>query len=102
MLVIVADNGADDRPDPKTLKGFIMPSSIGLNYLPGVWREWRESKSWGVLMSDHPSLILDETLDLACIETQVSTGIPEPDERDCELLSWEGGEPFGRIHVPVL
>lgn len=39
MLVVVADNGPDDRPDPKTLKGFIMPSSIGLNYAPGVWRE---------------------------------------------------------------
>jgi allantoicase len=46
--------------------------------------------------------MLDETVDLACVETQVSTGIPDPDPRDCELLQWNGEEVFGRILVPVL
>ena len=52
-------------------------------------------------MTDHPSLILDETVDLACVETQVSTGIPEADERDCELVEWED-EPLGKVAVPLL
>jgi len=53
------------------------------------------------LIIDHPSLVLDETLDLACVETQVSTGIPEADERDCELLEFEE-EPLGKVNVPLL
>lgn len=48
-------------------------------------------------------LVLDSTLDLACVETQISTGVREdPDERDCELIQLEGGEVFGRIAVPPL
>lgn len=39
MLVLVADNGADDRPDPSTIKAFIVPSSVGINYAAGTWRE---------------------------------------------------------------
>ena len=54
-----------------------------------------------VLTPDHPVLILDETLDLACVETQISTGVSESDERDCELLEYED-EPFGRVAVPLL
>ncbi|ORY21974.1 galactose-binding domain-like protein [Naematelia encephala] len=86
MLVVVAKNGSDDRPDPSTIKAFIMPTNTGLNYHAGVWH--------------HPTLILDAPIDLACVETQISTGIPEPDERDCELLSWEGQEVFGKVAVP--
>ncbi|WWD18333.1 allantoicase [Kwoniella shandongensis] len=88
FLVIVAENGPDDRPDPKTLKSFIMPANMGLSYSPGVWH--------------HPVLVLDSTLDLACVETQISTGVHEADERDCELLSWEGAEVFGKVDVPEL
>ena len=39
MLVIVALNGPDDRPDPSTLKAFRCPSSIGISYHRGAWRE---------------------------------------------------------------
>ncbi|WVR06223.1 allantoicase [Kwoniella sp. DSM 27419] len=88
FLVIVAQNGADDKPDPATIRSFIMPANTGLSYAPGVWH--------------HPVLILDSTLDLACIETQISTGVHDVDERDCELLEWEGEEVFGRIAVPML
>lgn len=82
-----------------------MESSTGLSYAAGTWRKFstirvEESKADGI---DHPVLVLDSTLDLACIETQVSTGVgEEPDARDCELLSWEGAEVFGRIAVPEL
>ncbi|KAK6908360.1 allantoicase [Kwoniella mangroviensis CBS 8507] len=89
FLVIVADNGPDDKPDPKTLQSFILPPNMGLSYAPGVWH--------------HPVLILDSTIDLACVETQISTGLHgETDDRDCELLSWEGQKVFGRVAVPSL
>ena len=38
FLVIVAQNGADDRPDPKTIQAFMMQGSMGLSYAPGIWR----------------------------------------------------------------
>lgn len=49
MLVIVAKNGADDKPDPKTLQAFIMPSSVGISYDAGIWRKFQseESEGWG-------------------------------------------------------
>jgi allantoicase len=50
---------------------------------------------------DHPVLILDSTLDLACVETQVHTGVRESDARDCELLEFQGDEVFGRVAVPL-
>lgn len=50
---------------------------------------------------DHPVLILDSTLDLACVETQLHTSLHETDPRDCELLEWDGDEVFGRIAVPL-
>ncbi|ORX40249.1 allantoicase [Kockovaella imperatae] len=84
MLVIVALNGKDDRPDPKTVKAFRVPSSIGISYHQGIWH--------------HPVLVVDQTMDLACVETQISTGIPEPDPRDCEVLQVD--EPWGIIAVP--
>ncbi|WWC88844.1 allantoicase [Kwoniella dendrophila CBS 6074] len=88
FLVIVAENGPDDKPDPKTLKSFILPPNMGLAYSPGTWH--------------HPVLILDSTIDLACVETQISTGQFDSDERDCELLSWEDEQVFGIIDVPTL
>ncbi|WVF69308.1 allantoicase [Kwoniella sp. CBS 6097] len=88
FLVIVAKAGSDGKPDPSTLKSFIMPPDTGLSYAPGVWH--------------HPVLILDSTIDLACVETQISTGVHDTDERDCELISWEGKEVFGKIAVPSL
>jgi ureidoglycolate hydrolase len=44
MLIIVADNGPDDRPDPKTIKSFVMESNMGVSYAPGVWREYSISR----------------------------------------------------------
>jgi len=53
------------------------------------------------MFSDHPMLVLDATLDLACVETQISTGLLESDERDCELLEFSD-EAFARVAVPLL
>ncbi|OWZ72791.1 allantoicase [Cryptococcus neoformans] len=86
FLVIVAKNGPDDRPDPSTLQSFLLPAHQGLSYSPGTWH--------------HPVLVLDSTLDLMCVETQIATGMHDSDGRDCELLSWEGEEVFGRVAVP--
>ncbi|BEJ17185.1 hypothetical protein CspHIS471_0605860 [Cutaneotrichosporon sp. HIS471] len=86
FLVVVADNGPDDRPDPKTLKAFIMESGTGLNYRAGVWH--------------HPVLTVDACLDLACIETQVSTGeFGKTYEPDCELIEYD--RPIGQVNVPT-
>lgn len=39
FLVVVAETGPDDRPDPATLKTFVMESGTGLNYKAGTWRK---------------------------------------------------------------
>ncbi len=103
FLVVVAQNTPEGRPDPKTLKSFLMPSSVGLSYAPGVWRKYCGPPTGHAVdaITDHPVLILDSTLDLACVETQLHTGLHETDPRDCELLEWDGDEVFGRIAVPL-
>ncbi|CAK9784156.1 hypothetical protein CC85DRAFT_324978 [Cutaneotrichosporon oleaginosum] len=87
FLVVVADNGPDDRPDPATVKSFIMESGTGLNYRAGVWH--------------HPVLVLDAPLDLACVETQVSTGeFGKTYAADCELIEYP--EAVAVVNVPAL
>jgi len=39
-LVVVAHNGADDRPDMKTLRAFLADTAQGISYNPGVWRTY--------------------------------------------------------------
>lgn len=39
-LVVVAQNGADDRPDMKTLRAFLANTTQGISYNPGVWRTY--------------------------------------------------------------
>ncbi|WVQ72811.1 allantoicase [Cryptococcus sp. DSM 104548] len=88
FLVIVAPDhpSIPNTPDPNKVEAFLLPAHQGLSYRAGVWH--------------HPVLVLDETMDLACVETQVATGVVDSDERDCELVSWEGEEVFGRVLVP--
>lgn len=40
--MVVAKNGPDDRPDPSTLRSFIMESSCGLSYAAGTWRKYTD------------------------------------------------------------
>jgi ureidoglycolate lyase len=36
-LVLVAEHGADDRPDIATLRAFRVPGDVGLNYAANTW-----------------------------------------------------------------
>ncbi|KAI8384224.1 galactose-binding domain-like protein [Radiomyces spectabilis] len=76
-LVIVALNGADDRPDLSTLKAFIATSKQGINYREGVWH--------------HPMVVLEHEADFACIVHE--SGIPED---DCNVVDIKETV----IHVP--
>jgi len=67
-LVVVAHNGADDRPNMKTLRAFLAGATQGISYDPGVWHQ--------------PMTVLGGTLDLACVETQVGDGCA----MDCEVI----------------
>lgn len=39
-LVVVAQNGEDDKPDFKTLRAFLASSAQGIVYKTGLWRKW--------------------------------------------------------------
>lgn len=72
-VVIVAENGSDDRPDPSTIRAFLCETNQGINYRAGVWH--------------HPMLVVgDGAIDLACVETQITH---KADKRDCELLEFK-------------
>jgi ureidoglycolate lyase len=36
-LVLVAEHGANDRPDPATLRAFRVPGDVGINYAADIW-----------------------------------------------------------------
>jgi ureidoglycolate lyase len=36
-LVLVAEHGADDRPDVATLRAFRVPGDVGINYAANTW-----------------------------------------------------------------
>lgn len=72
-VVIVAEGGPDDRPDPSTIRAFLCETNQGVNYRAGVWH--------------HPMLVVgDGAIDLACVETQITH---KADKRDCELLEYD-------------
>ncbi|CAE6449136.1 unnamed protein product [Rhizoctonia solani] len=58
-LVIVALNGADDKPDLSTLRAFVASTAQGISYNMGVWH--------------HPMISLETTIDFCCVETQIGT-----------------------------
>lgn len=68
FLVVVALNGADDKPDMSTLKAFIATSKQGINYHQGVWH--------------HPMVALDHPTDFACFVHE--SGVPED---DCHVVA---------------
>ncbi|KAG6920311.1 hypothetical protein DXG01_005080 [Tephrocybe rancida] len=70
-LVVVAQNGANDRPDTSTLRAFVATAAQGIVYNTAIWHQ--------------PMTVLDKTeqeLDLACVETQIGNG----SNADCEIL----------------
>ncbi|KAI8967048.1 ureidoglycolate hydrolase, partial [Mycotypha africana] len=62
-LVVVALNGADDKPDMSTLKAFFATSEQGINYRNGVWH--------------HPMVALDAATDFVVVVHE--SGVPEDD-----------------------
>lgn len=82
-VIIVAENGEDDRPDPRTLQAFLCSASQGVNYTQGVWH--------------HPMLSVGGTIDFACVETQTGE---DGEEMDCQLLEFE--EAIGTVDIPAL
>ena len=43
MVVVVALNGKDDKPDVGTMRAFLVTGSQGVSYHAGIWRE---SSQW--------------------------------------------------------
>jgi allantoicase len=83
-LVIVALNGADDKPDLSTLRAFVATTSQGVTYGTGVWH--------------HPMIALETTIEFACIETQIGT----PDHPlDCEVVDITGDD-VRRVTIPAI
>ncbi|GJE92195.1 allantoicase and ureidoglycolate lyase domain-containing protein [Phanerochaete sordida] len=73
-LVIVAQNGADDKPDLQTMRAFVASAGQGIMYDMGIWH--------------HPMAVLDGPMDFSCVETQIGDG----NALDCEVVSVvEGG-----------
>ncbi|KAJ7268746.1 allantoicase [Mycena haematopus] len=70
-LVVVAKNGADGRPDVKTVRAFVANASQGIVYNTAVWHQ--------------PMTVLGKAMDFACVETQVGDG----GLADCEIVELE-------------
>ena len=58
-LVVVALNGKDDRPDPSTLRAFLMTSAQGVSYNAGMWRECKAPKRGQItlILLDRPFVV---------------------------------------------
>jgi len=87
-LVIVALNGADDKPDLNTLRAFVASTSQGIAYHAAVWH--------------HPMIALEHTIDFTCIENQ--TDVPGS-ILHCEIVDVGGstaGFPVVRLSFPLM
>ncbi|KAI0040004.1 Allantoicase [Auriscalpium vulgare] len=80
-LVAVARNGNDDGPDLSTLRAFLVDADQGVVYNTAVWHL--------------PMTVLDEIMDLACVETQIGNG----DKADCEVVDLQ--ERYGSVKVII-
>jgi allantoicase len=73
-LVVVAHNGADDKPDFNTLRAFVASAGQGIMYNTAIWHQ--------------PMTVLYKPMDFTCVETQIGNG----DKADCEILELEASE----------
>lgn len=80
-LVVVAHNGADDKPDLKTLRAFWASTAQGIVYNTAVWHQ--------------PMTVLGKSLDLACVETQIGDG----SAADCEILELDTSEHVYKLRL---
>ncbi|KAG6837508.1 hypothetical protein H0H93_008433 [Arthromyces matolae] len=67
-LVVVAQNGKNNRPNFDTLRAFVASAAQGIVYDTGIWHQ--------------PMTVLDKNMDFACVETQIGDG----SNADCEIL----------------
>ncbi|TFK73914.1 Allantoicase-domain-containing protein [Pluteus cervinus] len=72
-LVVVAHNGADDKPDLQTVRAFSATSAQGIMYNQALWHQ--------------PMTVLNKPIDFTCVETQIGDGTI----RDCEIVSVTDG-----------
>ncbi|TFK54159.1 allantoicase [Heliocybe sulcata] len=82
-LVIVAQNGEDDKPDLTTMRAFIASAGQGIVYDTGIWH--------------HPMAVLETDMDFACVETQIGNG----DNADCEVIDLDGTKGYYSIQIPT-
>jgi len=83
-LVVVAQNGEDDKPDLETMRAFIATSAQGIMYNTGIWH--------------HPMAVLEKSLDLTCVETQIGDG----GKLDCEIVELDTTELIYTVNLPTL
>ncbi|CED85306.1 Allantoicase [Phaffia rhodozyma] len=82
MLVVVALNGKNDKPDVSTAKAFIASASQAITYDVGVW---------------HHSVLSFVPTDFACLESQISTDGDRTE--DCEIIQAKEGDVFVKVQV---
>lgn len=78
-LVVVALNKDDGQPDLESLRAFIATGHQGIVYNAAVWHQ--------------PMTVLGQTLDLACVETQIGDG----NALDCEVLNLKEPVPHAKV-----
>ncbi|CED85278.1 allA [Phaffia rhodozyma] len=85
MVVIVALNGSDDKPDMSTLKAFLLEPWQGISYNAGVW---------------HHSVLTLSPVDYACVDTQITQDSSL--KADCEALR-RGTDvaPWAKVYLPL-
>ncbi|KAH9858744.1 allantoicase [Lenzites betulinus] len=81
-LVIVALNGADDKPELGSMRAFVASAGQGIVYGTGIWH--------------YPMAVLHKTMDFTCVETQIGNG----DKLDCEVVDLDGAAGYYRVRVP--
>ncbi|KAL6310380.1 allantoicase [Sparassis latifolia] len=83
-LVVVAQNGEDDKPDLGSMRAFVASAAQGVVYNTGIWH--------------HPMAVVGAPIDFTCVETQVGDGAA----LDCEIVDLDGSSGYHRVQLPGL
>jgi allantoicase len=98
-LVVVAHNGADDKPDLKTLRAFWASTAQGIVYNAGLWHQPMTVLGKVSLYCDSTASMTltscPQALDLACVETQIGDG----SAADCEILELDTSEHVYKLRL---
>ena len=117
-LVVVAQNGKDDKPDLETIRAFIATSAQGIVYNAGIWRKfhrtpsasneaelqdqiipWRYWRRFDLACGSHDTFLLtiSQPMDLTCVETQIGDG----GKLDCEIVDLDTTKLVYRVNLPT-